>query len=160
MQKITLVILATCLIQATFSACSDGTHANTYYTPTQSKAIECIQCLPFCKTCSDTVSCLTWNEGAFKGLTSTSAVTCSGTNSVTSTTGYNKDENACARCAEGCSTCYVDYDYCTNCKAGWDWDRSGMKCVRATLGLAAVVLALSVLILIFGVVTCILSCKL
>lgn len=73
---------------------------------------------------------------------------------------YNKNENACGRCADGCLSCVVDYDYCYDCLDGWDWDRSSMKCVRATLGLAAVVLALSVLTLIFGVIICLLACKL
>ena len=159
MQKLLFVLLAASLIQASFSACADGTFANPYGAGATTK-IECTNCLPFCKTCSSVTACLTYADNVFKGLDTATppAPICSG--SLTSPTAYSKNDDACGRCAEGCATCFVDYDYCTDCKAGWDWDRSAMKCVRATLGLSAVVLALSVLVLIFGVVTCILSCKL
>lgn len=73
---------------------------------------------------------------------------------------YDQTNNACSPCATGCALCVVDFDYCTDCVSGYDWDKSSMKCVRATLGLAAVVLALSVITLIFGVIICLLSCKL
>ena len=164
MRAIFSAVLIICMIQTVFSACSDGTFANTV-DPLATTKIECTNCLPFCQTCSGATSCTKWKDGVFKGIDTTTTPStpveiCAGSNSVTSTSGYSKADDACSRCVDGCSVCFVDYDYCLNCQAGWDWDKSGMKCVRATLGLAAVVLALSVLTLIFGVIICILSCKL
>lgn len=59
-----------------------------------------------------------------------------------------------------CEKCIIDYDECIKCKIGWDYDRNKNKCIRATLGLAAVVLALSAIFLILAVITCICACKL
>lgn len=159
MQRLVAGIVSLCLIQAAFSACAEGTFANGPVAGA-SKTIECAQCLPFCKTCNAAGACLTFTDNTFKGLNTATPAgpQCGGLSP--GILGYDKNNDACGRCADGCALCIVDYDYCLNCKAGWDWDRSAMKCVRATLGLSAVVLALSVLILIFGVVTCILSCKL
>lgn len=74
--------------------------------------------------------------------------------------GYNSATDTCSDCKAGCATCIIDYDICYSCAAGWDFDAANYQCIRASLGLAAVVLALSVLVLIVGIITCVLAYKL
>ena len=61
---------------------------------------------------------------------------------------------------DGCVSCIYDYDFCTSCKAGWDFNRGGYNCLRATLGLTAVNFVLSVLVVAGGVLTCMKANKL
>lgn len=158
--SITSVILIACLIQAACSVCAEGTFINPYHSYVNNR-INCTNCLPFCKTCNSTVNCLTWKDGYFRGVivkNGSQKLACEYTNSFTSKYGYNRNEQACSLCAEGCLYCFIDYDYCIDCKAGWDWDKSGKKCLKANFGITAVVLALSALGLMFGIFAFLFSC--
>lgn len=159
MQKILFALLALCLFQTAFSACADGTYTNP--APTDSAKGLCIVCSPVCNTCNST-GCITYLS-KFKGLNTSSTPIvpyCLQSIGVGSLIGYNSKTDTCDQCIDGCSGCIFDYDVCTSCKAGWDFDRAGLQCLRATLGLAAVVLALSALLLVVVVITCICACKL
>lgn len=74
--------------------------------------------------------------------------------STSSSIGYNSATERCEYCTEGCSTCYVDVDVCTSCRAGYEYHPDSFTCARAELGLAAVILAVSALILILGIIGC------
>lgn len=161
MQKIVYVCLALCLLQSAYSACADGTFTSTPAGPDAAKG-ECSTCLPVCVTCSSWGGCTTHIDKV-KGVdraVSPQTVLCSGASATGATVGYNKNNDSCDRCADGCADCALDYDICYTCKQGWDFDRNGFACLRATLGLSAVVLALSVLTLLVLVFTCICACKL
>lgn len=160
MHKISQTIAVFCLISVVLTACPDGQYTNPSILVAGKG--DCMRCNAACSACDGATGVCTTYKDNFKGVSgSPLAFTCSGTGSAASVAGaYNKNKDTCDRCVEGCAACYIDYDYCTSCQTGYDWDKSGYKCVRATLGLAAVILALSVLTLIFGVVICLLSCKL
>lgn len=120
----------------------------------------CTVCNPVCKTCPNLDSCTTYID-AVKGVTSANAVVCtSATIFGNGQIGYNSQKDVCSYCIEGCRFCIVDYNRCYQCRNGWDYDAKNYSCVRATLGLSATVLALSVLVLITLVSTCICACKL
>jgi hypothetical protein len=165
MQKILYVFLALCLLQTAYSACADGTFTNPD-APANGKAA-CVQCFPGCTTCNSDSACITYID-KLKGIdrsdpASPTTLCSSGGGNVVGflgTWGYNSKVDACDRCFDGCANCAFDYDYCTSCKEGWDFDRNGMACTRATLGLTAVVFALSAITLIFAVLTCVCACKL
>ena len=158
MQKILYVFLALCLFHTAYSACADGSFATT---PVVDAAKgNCTLCFPLCTTCTTVTACTTFID-RLKGVNrTTNTALCSGATITGSALGYNKNSDTCDRCADGCASCSIDYDVCIDCKSGWDFDRAGLTCTRATLGLAAVVLALSALTLIVVVITCICACKL
>lgn len=158
MQKILYVCLALCLLQTVHSACADGTYA-TVGGPDATKG-DCTVCFPLCATCNAAATCLTYIDRV-KGVDRTANTAyCAGASTTGAAVGYNKNNDSCDRCMDGCLQCSIDYDICIKCKSGWDFDRAGLQCIRATLGLAAVVLALSVLTLLIVVITCICACKL
>lgn len=160
MAKIFYVFLVICLFQTVYSGCADGSYATTpVYEP--SKA-QCSLCHPMCSTCSAMSSCITFLDKV-KGVdrtTTPQTILCSSASLTGGTIGYNKNSDTCDRCVDGCLSCSIDYDICTECKQGWDFDRAGSKCVRATLGLAAAVLAVQGLTIIVVVITCIFAWKL
>ena len=159
MQKILYVFLALCLLHTVNSACGDGTFA-TAPVPQDSKA-ECTICFPLCMTCASMGACDTYSDkvkGVDRSVTPNTPL-CAGVG-LANSVGYNKNNDSCDSCNVGCATCAFDYDLCTSCKEGWDFDRNAYACTRATLGLAAVVFALSALTLLVGVITCICACKL
>ena len=159
MESIFYVFLALCLLHTTNSACADGTFTTTPV-PQDSKAV-CTLCFPLCLTCSTATTCDTYVDKV-KGVdrsTTPPTVTCASA-SVSAGYGYNKNNDSCDLCAVGCVKCAFDYDLCVECKEGWDFDRNAFACTRATLGLSAVVLALSVLTLLVGVITCVCAFKL
>lgn len=119
----------------------------------------CTSCLPVCKKCTSAATCTEYIS-KIKGIDSTPTNICSGANAYGGVVGYNSNTDTCDKCLKGCFYCAVDYNICYGCEAGWDFDQNNLQCTRATLGLAATVLALSVLSLIAGIVTCILSYKL
>lgn len=152
MRKIAIIFVALGLISVSLS-CGDGQYSIA--APPVAGKGDCGRCNPICSTCNAasaaTGGCTAYKD-TVKGVSGTTATCAAGS--------YNQGKDRCDSCAEGCTMCFIDYDICYECKQGYDWDRSGLKCVRASLGLAAVVLALSVLLLIFGVITCLLACKL
>ena len=161
MQKTLCLVLAAVLFVTANSACVSGQFPTGGVRPDSAKG-ECSPCHPLCKTCTTFGACYTYVD-SLKGLDrATTPVTalCSGVSLMGSTVGYNSNNNSCDRCMDGCSSCAVDYNVCTSCYAGWDYDRNGGQCIRATLGLAAVVLALSALTLLIVIITCICACKL
>jgi hypothetical protein len=124
MQKILYVFLALCLLQTAHSACADGTFTNPD-APANGKAA-CVQCFPGCTTCNSDSACITYID-KLKGIDRSDPAAptplCTGV-AFLGTWGYNSKVDACDRCFDGCGTCAFDYDYCTSCKEGWDFDRS------------------------------------
>lgn len=169
MSKIVSIVALFCLIQSICGACPDGTFTTALGGDIANHGT-CTTCLPVCATCPDSTSCTTYISRV-KGVDSTNAKKCTlsdaqGVGGAQSTynfgwgIGYNSNTDSCEDCKWGCERCAIDYDICYSCYPGWDFDANNMQCVRATLGLAAVVLALSVLVLIVGIISCILACKL
>lgn len=153
MAKFFLTLVLICLVHHSISqsaSCSDGFFATA--SPSFSDKGQCTACQPVCKTCSTSAACLTYID-KIKGVSNGSPI-CS------SAGAYNTNKDICDNCLEGCLTCMIDYNVCSSCRQGWDFDRKNGQCLRATLGLAAVVLALSVLMLLVGVISCICACKL
>lgn len=152
------IFLALLLIQGIYSQCSEGTWTNTRGVSAEKG--KCNVCLPACQTCTSATAC-TAIKSTFAGFTSPTTLFCS-SSSVAGTTvyGYNKNTDSCEFCKEGCLNCAIDYDFCTKCKGGWDYDRSKRQCLRATLGLAATILGLTALFLVLVVITCVCACKL
>lgn len=160
MQKVIFALLALCLLKEAYSACSDGSFS-TSPVPPDGKA-ECTACLPFCTTCTTFSTCRTAIDkikGVNRDVTPNTFL-CPFVSWTGGSYGYNKEKDYCQLCIEGCQSCVVDYNICLTCRSGWDMDVAGLQCLRATVGLAAVVLALSVLTLLVGVLTCICACKL
>jgi len=158
MQKLIAVVLLGCLIQGSLSACTDG----QFTTPSGSDLANhgtCSSCWPVCQTCTSAAGCDKYISKV-KGVDSTPAILCTGAAATGGVVGYNSGTDTCDNCMRGCALCAIDYNICYACDAGWDFDAAGLQCVRASLGLAAVVLALSVLILVIGIISCILACKL
>lgn len=149
---VALVVL--CLSQAALAGCPDGWTDNT-----GSSDIDCIQCMPGCKKCSDVSSCddlLDSVDGAsLDGAGAIDAICSAGNGHA-----YNKKDETCDNCAEGCASCLYDKDLCGSCKVGWDYNREGRDCLRATLGLTAVNFVLAVVIVAAGIFTCIKASKL
>lgn len=161
MQKVIYALLALCLLQGAYSACGDGSFT-TSPAPGDAGKAECTACLPFCTTCTTSLSCTVASD-KIKGVdrsVSPNTFLCSTASYTGAVVGYNKEKDQCQFCMEGCSACAVDYNVCIQCRTGWDFDRPNYACLRATVGLAAVVLALSVLTLLIGVITCVCACKL
>lgn len=154
MTKLFLTLVLFCLVHNSISqaaTCADGLYART--SPSFSDKGQCGVCSPICKTCTTSASnCVTYIDKV-KGLSN-------GIPICNLAGKYNSAKDICDNCLEGCSACLIDYNICSSCKAGWDYDRKNGQCLRATLGLAAVVLALSVLMLLTGVISCICACKL
>lgn len=169
MNKLVSIVALFCLIQSIYGACPEGYFTSVNGADNANHGI-CTACLPVCKTCTDATSCTSFTSRV-KGAETASTIKCQ-TGSVAGLggndyaysngygLGYNANINSCVDCKAGCEICAVDYDICYSCYAGWDFDEKNLQCVRATLGLAAVVLALSVLVLIVGIITCVLACKL
>lgn len=166
MQKILYAFLALCLFYTAYSqaavTCPDGQFVSPGNVDPAKGS--CSMCLPWCVTCTSSSGCTTFID-RLKGVDrapATQVVLCAaqGASALPANIGYNKANDQCDRCADGCDSCVVDYDLCAACKEGWDFDRNNFQCIRATLGLAAVVLALSALTLIVVVITCICACKL
>lgn len=160
MQKTISFLLIATLLTSAYAACGDGFFATVGTRPDSTKG-ECTPCHPLCKTCSNAGSCDTFQDKV-KGIDrqNSNALLCTGTSLTGSSIGYNTNNDSCDKCFDGCESCMIDYNYCMTCKTGWDFDQNGLQCIRATLGLAAVVLALSVLTLLFVIITCICACKL
>lgn len=161
MRTVIYSLLALCIIQVAFSQCSTGYIPHTSWDVT--KAL-CAQCHPICKDCqSSTTNCLNYLD-AVQGVDKTGGapgvLICPQANRFGAAYGYNKQTDTCDECMTGCASCLIDYNICGTCKAGYDYDRINGQCIRATLGLAAVVLALSALILVVVIITCICACKL
>ena len=116
MQKILFALLTLCIFQTAYSACSAGTYTNGAAADTVKGA--CIVCSPLCATCDSTNgNCLTWNS-KIKGInTATTPPTfhC-GPPSVASSIGYNFNTDTCDFCIDGCLTCAVDYNLCSDCR--------------------------------------------
>ena len=67
---------------------------------------------------------------------------------------YNSGTDRCEYCSDGCSTCFVDVDICTSCKAGYEFHPDSYTCARAELGLAAAILAVSIILEIVVIIGC------
>lgn len=164
MRKASLLLITFCIIYGCLSQCSTGYYAAPAGRPDANKGA-CIKCNQFCQTCSGLGVCDSFVDKV-TGVDRTASppsILCGDQASTifdSSTIGYNKAADSCDNCATGCATCAVDYNLCTSCKAGWDLDKKNYNCIRATLGLTATVLALSVLIILLSVITCICACKL
>jgi len=57
------------------------------------------------------------------------------------------------KCKEGCKNCDIDYDYCTECENGYTWNND-FTCIPAVIGLQAASLAILVIGLVFGIISC------
>ena len=166
------VLVALTLINSAIGACDDG-----YFEPSDTiraafsldDSIDCVQCSPLCRTCDEDGACDDlWDsvEGAeidsngdIQGVCGDNSVY--GMVSLTYTSAaYNKEDDNCSRCMEGCNQCVYDYDICTSCMVGWDYNRGGRACLRASLGLAAVNMILSIVLVVAGVLTCLKASKL
>ena len=155
------VLIALCLASTAYSACDEGyaeldtvTRGN-YGIPDE---IDCVQCFLGCKSCEDDYSCndlYDYVDGASLNSAGTPEYTCVGGNHW-----YNPTDDTCEECMTGCTSCAYDYDLCLSCKVGWDYNRGGRSCLRATLGLTAVNFVLSVLVVAGGVLTCMKASKL
>lgn len=159
MAKLLVLLVIFCFIHNSISqaaTCADGLYVTTS-NPISDKG-QCSVCPALCKTCTGASGCTTYVD-TVKGLTSGTPI-CAAGFYLGATTAYNPTKDICDNCMEGCASCGIDYNICTSCKQGWDFDRKNLKCLRASLGLAAVVLALSVLSLLVGVISCICACKL
>lgn len=149
---VALVVL--CLSQAALAGCPDG-----WADSTGTSGVECIQCVPGCKSCSDASTC----DDLFDSVDGASI---DGVGAIIAICddaddhAYNKKDETCDNCAEGCSRCLYDKDLCAACKVGWDYNRDGRDCLRATLGLTAVNFILAVVIVAAGIFTCIKASKL
>lgn len=165
MKSIVVCALALlCLAQFVNTQCSAGYYeVNDGY---GSGGKICRQCGVTCTACDANGACTT--AIAANGLV---AVVSGGSTSFTSVCasspsgspdtylaqprGYNIGTDKCDRCMDGCTSCYVDYDKCTGCVSGYEFHRDSMTCARAELGLGAVVLALSILVLVLSIIGCI-----
>lgn len=164
MNKALLLLIALCFLHGCLSqTCSDGYYVSPAGPPDTTKG-PCTKCNDMCATCSGGASCTTFIDrvtGVDRSVTpQTLLCAAQGVTIFGTTFGYKKASDTCDYCAEGCSACAVDYDICTDCKLGWDFDAKNRTCLRATLGLTATVLALSALILFLTIITCICACKL
>lgn len=158
MQKLLALVFLGCLIQVGLTQCPAGTYVSVGGADNANFG-KCSACLPVCATCTSGAACDTYISRV-KGVDSTPTILCPGATPMSTTYGYNSNTDLCDNCVKGCTTCAIDYNICYGCDAGWDFDQNNFQCIRATLGLAAVVLALSVLILIVTIISCILACKL
>lgn len=161
MRTVIYTLLGLCILQAAFSqSCATGYIAYTSWDTSKAK---CLACHPLCKDCTGSpTNCANYID-KIQGLDRAVApgtIVCPGASATYGVIGYNKQTDSCDQCIAGCSACLIDYNICSSCKAGYDFDRVNGQCIRATLGLAAVVLALSVLILLVVIITCICACKL
>lgn len=150
-----VALAALCLFRAALAGCPESWTDNIV----GYSGIDCIQCLPGCKECNSESTCddlLDSVDGASIDLRGAIAAVCSSTDGHA----YNKEDETCDSCAEGCSSCLYDKDICTSCKVGWDYNRDGRDCLRATLGLAAVNFIFAVTIAAAGILTCIKAHKL
>lgn len=117
MHKILFALLTLCIFQTAYSACSAGQFAN----PSPGDAVKgaCINCSPICATCDPTNgACLTYIS-KFKGLdtaTLPGSPYCANSLSLSSPMGYNPNTDTCDFCVDGCISCIVDYNLCTDCK--------------------------------------------
>ena len=68
--------------------------------------------------------------------------------------GYNYETDRCEYCAGGCAQCFIDVDRCISCKAGYEYHPDSYTCVRAELGLAAAILAVSIILLGLSIAGC------
>lgn len=154
------VLIALCLTSTALSACDAGytelssTLRGTFGIPDE---IDCVQCFFGCKDCEDDYSCndlFDYVDGASLVSGAPDTICISGAHY------YNVNDDTCEECMTGCTSCAYDYDICTSCKVGWDYNRGGRSCLRATLGLTAVNFVLSVLVVAGGVLTCMKASKL
>lgn len=102
MQKVIFALLALCLLQGAYSACSDGTFT-TAPVPADGKA-ECTACLPICTTCTTSTACTIAADkikGVNRDVTPNSFI-CTGSAWTGSSYGYNKEKDYCQLCIEGC----------------------------------------------------------
>jgi hypothetical protein len=160
MQKILAVVFLGFILQVnlTTQGCPDGTFTSAGGSDMANHGT-CTSCFPICTTCTSQSVCTAYISRV-KGVDSTPTKLCLSASVMGSSIGYNSNTDTCDPCMKGCALCGIDYNICYGCDAGWDFDQNGLQCVRATLGLAAVVLALSVLVLIVTIISCILACKL
>lgn len=102
MQKVIFALLALCLLQGAYSACSDGTYT-TSPVPADGKA-ECTACLPICTTCAAPATCnvaIDKIKGVNRDVTPNTLI-CSASSWSGALYGYNKEKDYCQLCIEGC----------------------------------------------------------
>lgn len=62
------------------------------------------------------------------------------------------EDNCVNECKEGCQTCYIDYDFCTDCEPGYVWN-DDFTCLPSVIGLLATTLFLLVVGVVFIVIS-------
>lgn len=141
-QTVFSVLLAILFLQISVStlSCKDG-----YYDP-GSGATLCEQCLIIytkCKSPGD--GTIHSSISGYKMVSGALAPYCMGYF-------YNAKDNTCdPYCANGCSSCIVDNDFCLACYNGFVWN-TDYTCLPSVIGLEAASLALLVISLVFLVI--------
>ena len=157
------VLVALCLAISAHAACDTGfveLDSTTATANSISSDVNCVECNFGCKACDEDLTCndlLDLIDGAEIDSSGTIVGNC---DNNLFTYGYNPEDETCEMCADGCTSCLYDYDVCGGCRVGWDYNRGGRACLRATLGLTAVNFVLSVLILAGAILTCLKASKL
>ena len=142
--KTSLVIafVAVCLVQSSLSlSCGKG-----FY---DGGSTRCTQCTTIFTECTAAAKGTLNSRIAGANLDSTGSVV-----NWCAAGAYNKDKSQCeSKCKDGCYGCLTDYDFCTDCHAGYAWNPD-YTCLPSIIGLEAASLALLVLALVFLVIGC------
>jgi hypothetical protein len=146
MKAIAVAFAALFLLQIASSAltCSKGYWDRA--TPGENK---CVKCAQYMVDCSSTPTVVVSSVSGYFLNTTLNA------NIPYCATGYyNKVSTNCEQfCKIGCSTCIIDYDFCTDCTNGFVWNND-FTCIPAVVGLEAASLALLTLGLVFLIISC------
>ena len=157
-----IALFAFFVIQATICGCPEGwtdLDSSGRSTLSATSDADCFQCQLGCKKCSTDGSCDDMID-LVDGAEIVGALVVGYCGSTYDIRGYNPENEECDTCMTGCNECYLDYDLCTNCQVGWDYNRAGRSCLRATLGLAATNMCLAIVVVVGAVLTCLKASKL
>ena len=151
--KFTIVaFLFAMLIVSTFAACDQG-----YWTSVDSDGEDiCTHCTDYelgVRKCDDaTGAVIEGLDDTLEGYDDDYQGYCSTTVSGVPYIKFWNDGKCMNDCKEGCQTCSIDFDYCTDCEPGYVWN-ADYTCLPSVIGLLATTLVLLIVGLVFIVIS-------
>ena len=143
MKTTTVLVLVALLGFASTLDCEDGWYSFTH----ASGDDYCTQCAAGVAKCDDTTGAVGDYDEAIDGVDDNLAPLCGISGDL-----FWKDDDCSRECKEGCSTCVIDYDYCSDCDPGYVWN-DDYTCLPSVIGLLAATLAILVVGLVFVVIS-------